>query len=253
MARRTTLNKTTPQKPTRKPAKSAKRVALVKVKAKPKPHSKIKPWTPAEVTEAFRRFRAANPEPRGELQHINPYTLLVAVVLSAQATDAGVNKATPALFAAADTPEKMVALGEAKVRDLIKTIGLYRTKARNVIALSEQLIAKHGGRVPDSREALEELPGVGRKTANVVLNIAFGQPTIAVDTHIFRVGNRTGIAPGKNPFEVETNLERVVPDEFKLHAHHWLILHGRYTCLARKPRCDVCLINDLCRWPEKTV
>ena len=235
-----------------KPAKSkvaAKPVAKPATKAK----AKTKPWTPAEVTEVFRRFAAANPEPRGELQHINPYTLLVAVVLSAQATDAGVNKATPALFAAADTPEKMVALGEDKVRDLIKTIGLFRTKAKNVIALSELLIAKHGGVVPASREALEELPGVGRKTANVVLNIAFGQPTIAVDTHIFRVGNRTGIAPGKDPYEVEMNLERVVPDAYKLHAHHWLILHGRYICVARKPRCDVCLINDLCRWPEKTV
>ena len=250
-------------KPRPKPASGAKPSAPKPPKAKvaakpvsrptPKPKTKTKPWTPAEVTEVFRRFAAANPEPRGELQHINPYTLLVAVVLSAQATDAGVNKATPALFAAADTPEKMVALGEEKVRDFIKTIGLFRTKAKNVIALSELLIAKHGGVVPASREALEELPGVGRKTANVVLNIAFGQPTIAVDTHIFRVGNRTGIAPGKDPYEVEMNLERVVPDAYKLHAHHWLILHGRYTCLARKPRCDVCLINDLCRWPEKTV
>jgi len=241
--------RTTPKKATPKPAKSAKRALPAKLKAK----SKLKPWTPAEVAEAFRRFRAANPEPRGELQHINPYTLLVAVVLSAQATDAGVNKATPALFAAADTPEKMVALGEAKVRDLIKTIGLYRTKARNVIALSEQLIAEHGGMVPPSREALEALPGVGRKTANVVLNVAFGQPTIAVDTHVFRVSNRTGLAPGKDPYEVEMNLERVVPDEYKLHAHHWLILHGRYTCVARRPLCETCLINDLCRWPEKTV
>jgi endonuclease-3 len=263
--------KVTPRKPVRpqaakprpKPALGAKPSAPKPPKAKvaakpvsrptPKPKTKTKPWTPAEVTEVFRRFAAANPEPRGELQHINPYTLLVAVVLSAQATDAGVNKATPALFAAADTPEKMVALGEDKVRDLIKTIGLFRTKAKNVIALSELLIAKHGGVVPASREALEELPGVGRKTANVVLNIAFGQPTIAVDTHIFRVGNRTGIAPGKDPYEVEMNLERVVPDAYKLHAHHWLILHGRYICVARKPRCDVCLINDLCRWPEKTV
>ena len=174
-------------------------------------------------------------------------------MLSAQATDAGVNKATPALFAAADTPEKMVALGEAKVRDYIKTIGLFNTKAKNVIALSEQLIAEHGGMVPPLREALEALPGVGRKTANVVLNIAFGQPTIAVDTHIFRVGNRTGLAPGKDPLEVETNLEKVVPDKYKLHAHHWLILHGRYTCVARRPLCEKCLINDLCRWPEKTV
>jgi endonuclease-3 len=210
-------------------------------------------WTPAEIMEAFRRFRAANPEPRGELVHINPYTLLVAVVLSAQATDAGVNKATPALFKLADTPEKMVKLGEPRVRDLIKTIGLFRTKAKNVVALSERLVAEHGGQVPRTREALEALPGVGRKTANVVLNMAFGEPTIAVDTHIFRIGNRTGIAPGKTPFDVEQKLEAVVPDEFKRHAHHWLILHGRYICVARKPLCEKCLIADLCKWPEKTV
>jgi endonuclease-3 len=227
--------------------------AHAKARPKTKAKTKPKPWTPAETEEAFRRFQAANPAPRGELVHINPYTLLVAVVLSAQATDAGVNKATPALFAAADTPEKMVALGEARVRDLIKTIGLYRTKARNVIRLSEILIAEHGGMVPPLREALEALPGVGRKTANVVLNIAFGEPTIAVDTHIFRVGNRTALAPGKTPFEVEMNLEKVVPPPYKLHAHHWLILHGRYTCVARRPLCERCLINDLCRWPEKTV
>ena len=232
-------------------SKASPRVGPANVK--PIRRAVTKPWTPAEVAEAFRRFAAANPEPRGELQHINPYTLLIAVVLSAQATDAGVNKATPALFAAADTPEKMVALGEAEVRDYIRTIGLYRTKAKNVIALSEKLIAEHNGMVPPLREALEALPGVGRKTANVVLNVAFGQPTIAVDTHIFRVGNRTGLAPGKDPFEVETNLEKVVPADFKLHAHHWLILHGRYTCLARRPLCEKCLINDLCRWPEKTV
>jgi endonuclease-3 len=212
-----------------------------------------KPWTPAEVREAFSRFQKANPEPKGELEHLNPYTLLVAVALSAQATDVGVNKATRHLFPIADTPEKMVALGEDKLREYIKTIGLYRTKARNVIALSQQLIANHGGEVPRSREALEELPGVGRKTANVVLNIAFGEPTIAVDTHLFRVGNRTGLAPGKTPLEVELGLEKIIPAEFKRHAHHWLILHGRYTCVARKPRCEVCLINDLCRWPEKTV
>jgi endonuclease III len=218
-----------------------------------KPPKQIKPWTPAEVEEAFRRFSKANPDPKGELQHINPYTLLIAVVLSAQATDAGVNKATPALFAAADTPEKMVALGENKVRDYIKTIGLFRTKAKNVIALSQQLIAEHRGQVPADRMALEALPGVGRKTANVVLNIAFGEPTIAVDTHIFRVGNRTGLAPGKTPLEVEMKLEEVVPERYRRHAHHWLILHGRYTCVARRPRCEVCLINDLCRWPEKTV
>ena len=191
--------------------------------------------TSAEIEEAFRRLQAAMPEPRGELQHINPFTLLVAVVLSAQATDAGVNKATPALFAAADTPEKMAALGEARVQDFIKTIGLFRTKAKNVVALSKMLLEEHGGEIPRTREALEKLPGVGRKTANVVLNIAFGEPTIAVDTHIFRVGNRTGMAPGKNPLEVEMKLEQVVPDKYKLHAHHWLILHGRYVCLARRP------------------
>jgi endonuclease-3 len=215
--------------------------------------AKLRPWSAEEVEEAFRRFRKAMPEPRTELQSINPFTLLVAVVLSAQATDAGVNKATPALFAAADTPDKMVALGEDRVRDLIKTIGLYRNKAKNVVELSRRLVAEHGGQVPRDRESLEALPGVGRKTANVVLNVAFGEKTIAVDTHIFRVGNRTGMAPGLTPFEVETRLEQVVPDKYKLHAHHWLILHGRYTCIARKPLCPQCIINDLCRWPEKTV
>jgi endonuclease III len=212
-----------------------------------------KPWSAAEVHEAFSRFRKANPEPKGELEHLNPYTLLVAVVLSAQATDAGVNKATRVLFEVADTPGKMLALGEDKVRDAIKTIGLYRNKAKNVIALSEKLIADFGGEVPRTRAEIESLPGAGRKTANVVLNMAFGEHTMAVDTHVFRVGNRTGLAPGKTPLEVELGLERVIPAEFMLHAHHWLILHGRYTCLARKPRCEVCLINDLCRWPEKTV
>jgi endonuclease-3 len=216
-------------------------------------HGALPQWTPAEIEEAFRRFEAANPEPRGELHSINPFTLLVAVVLSAQATDAGVNKATPALFALADTPEKMVALGEAKVRDLIKTIGLYRTKAKNVIGLSEQLIEKHGGEVPRDREALEALPGVGRKTANVVLNIAFGEPTIAVDTHLFRVGNRTGLAVGKTPLDVELKLLEVVPSKYLLHAHHWLILFGRYTCIARRPLCEKCIIADLCKWPGKTV
>src|SRR6185369_3891012 len=210
-------------------------------------------WTPAQIAEAFRRFSQASPGPKGELQHINPYTLLVAVVLSAQATDAGVNKATPALFAAADTPEKMVALGEERVREFIKTIGLYRGKAKNVVELSRRLVAEHGGKVPREREALEALPGVGRKTANVVLNVAFGERTIAVDTHIFRVGNRTNMAPWLTPFEVELKLDQVVPDKYKLHAHHWLILHGRYTCIARKPLCEKCIINDLCRWPEKTV
>jgi endonuclease-3 len=210
------------------------------------------PWTAAEVREAFSRFRSANPEPKGELEHLNPYTLLVAVVLSAQATDAGVNRATRALFAVADTPQKMLALGEQKLRDHIKTIGLYRNKARNVIALSEKLIAEFGGEVPRTRAEIESLPGAGRKTANVVLNMAFGERTLAVDTHVFRVGNRTGLARGNTPLEVELGLERVIPAEFMLHAHHWLILHGRYTCLARTPRCEVCLINDLCRWPEKT-
>jgi endonuclease-3 len=210
-------------------------------------------WTPAEIEEAFRRLAAAAPAPRTELEHLNPFTLLVAVVLSAQATDAGVNKATPALFALADTPEKMAALGEAKVRDLIKTIGLYRTKAKNVIALSEKLVAEHGGKVPHDRDALEALPGVGRKTANVVLNVAFGEPTIAVDTHIFRVGNRTGLAVGKTPFDVEMKLLEVVPEKYLLNAHHWLILFGRYTCIARRPLCEKCIIADLCKWPGKTV
>jgi endonuclease III len=249
--------KTTPHRPKASPKKT-KPVAKVGAKAvkpriRPKSSMQSKAWTAAEVEEAFRRFSAANPDPKGELKHINPYTLLVAVVLSAQATDAGVNKATPALFAVADTPAKMVALGEDKVRDYIKTIGLFRTKAKNVVALSQKLLTEHGGEVPNDRAALEALPGVGRKTANVVLNIAFGQPTIAVDTHIFRVGNRTGLAPGKTPLEVEMKLEQVVPEPYRRHAHHWLILHGRYTCLARRPRCPDCLINDLCRWPEKTV
>jgi endonuclease III len=211
------------------------------------------PWTNAEIEEGFRRFQAANPEPVGELEYVTPFTLLVAVVLSAQATDASVNKATPALFAAADTPAKMVALGEARLRDLIKTIGLFRTKAKNLIALSRQLIERHGAEVPRTREALEALPGVGRKTANVVLNIAFGEPTIAVDTHIFRIGNRTGLAIGKTPLEVESKLEQVVPAPYKRHAHHWLILHGRYVCMARKPQCEKCLIADLCKWPGKTI
>ncbi len=218
-----------------------------------RPPGRPQPWSAAEVEEAFRRFAAANPTPKGELEHVNAYTLLVAVVLSAQATDAGVNKATRALFAAADTPEKMVALGEDKLRDSIKTIGLFRTKAKNVIALSRRLLEQYGGEVPATREALEALPGVGRKTANVVLNIAFGEPTIAVDTHIFRVGNRTGLAPGKTPLEVEMKLEQVMPARYKLHAHHWLILHGRYVCKAAKPDCPRCLISDLCRYPAKTV
>jgi endonuclease-3 len=212
-----------------------------------------KPWTAKEVRDAFTRFQKANPEPKGELEHLNPYTLLVAVVLSAQATDAGVNKATRTLFQVADTPQKMLALGEEKLRDTIRTIGLYRTKAKNVIALSEKLLREFGGEVPRTRAEIETLPGAGRKTANVVLNMAFGERTMAVDTHVFRVANRTGLAPGKTPLDVELGLEKIIPSEFMLHAHHWLILHGRYTCLARQPRCEVCLINDLCRWPEKTV
>ncbi len=239
--------------PTRAPEKAPKALKPKSPKSKSSPSKAQKPWTPAEVREAFTRFQKANPEPKGELEHLNPFTLLVAVVLSAQATDAGVNRATRALFAVADTPEKMLALGEEKLRDYIRTIGLYRTKAKNVIALSEKLIRDFGGEVPRTRAEIESLPGAGRKTANVVLNMAYGEHTLAVDTHVFRVGNRTGLAPGKTPLEVELGLEKLIPPEFMLHAHHWLILHGRYTCLARKPRCEVCLINDLCRWPEKTV
>lgn len=200
----------------------------------------------------FDAFQKAEPEPKGELEHVNPYTLLVAVALSAQATDAGVNKATRTLFAKADTPEKMIALGEDTVREHIKTIGLFRNKAKNVIALSHALIANHNSEVPQDRDALEQLPGVGRKTANVVLNMAFGEPRIAVDTHIFRVSNRTGLAPGKDPLDVELNLERLVPETYKLHCHHWLILHGRYICVARKPRCGDCSIQEWCKFKDKT-
>jgi endonuclease-3 len=214
---------------------------------------RTKRLSPADAEEIFRRFAKREPEPKGELHYTNPFTLLVAVVLSAQATDAGVNKATPALFAAADTPEKMAALGEARVTELIRTIGLYRNKAKNVVALSKEIVATYGGKVPETREALETLPGVGRKTANVVMNIAFGAPTIAVDTHIFRVGNRTGLAPGKTPREVEDRLEAIVPDRYRRHAHHWLILHGRYVCKARKPDCPRCIINDICLFPDKTL
>jgi endonuclease-3 len=206
---------------------------------------------PARVEEIFRRLAAQRPEPKGELEYVNPYTLLVAVVLSAQATDAGVNKATRGLFKAADSPKKMVALGLAEVEQRIKTIGLYRNKAKNVIALSEMLIAEHGGQVPREREALEALPGVGRKTSNVVLNIAFGEPTMAVDTHVFRVAHRLELAAGKTPLEVELGLLKVIPDKYMRHAHHWLILHGRYICQARKPRCDVCVVCDLCNSADK--
>jgi endonuclease-3 len=206
-----------------------------------------------QIEEFFARLQKANPNPRGELQYINPYTLLVAVVLSAQATDVSVNKATEPLFKIADTPEKMMKLGEAKLKGFIKTIGLFNTKAKNVIKLSEILIKEHGSTVPGDRAVLQTLPGVGRKTANVVLNIAFGQPTMAVDTHIFRVGNRTGLAPGKDPLAVELQLEKRVPEPYRLHAHHWLILHGRYVCKARKPDCPVCVVNDLCQYKAKTV
>jgi endonuclease-3 len=205
-----------------------------------------------EVAEFYRRLSAGRPIPRTELEFINPFTLLVAVVLSAQATDAGVNKATPALFDLADSPGRMLALGEARVTELIRTIGLFRTKGRNIIALSRILIERHGGTVPRDRETLETLPGVGRKTANVVLNVAFGEPTIAVDTHIFRVGNRTGLAPGKTPLAVELGLEAVTPARYKHGAHHWLILHGRYVCKARKPDCPSCAVADLCRYSAKT-
>ncbi len=207
----------------------------------------------ANIEEFFRRLEERDPDPRGELDYINPYTLLVAVVLSAQATDVGVNKATGPLFKVADTPEKMLALGEARIRDYIKTIGLFNTKAKNVIALSRMLIDEHGSEVPPDRNALEKLPGVGRKTANVVLNIAFGVPTIAVDTHLFRVGNRTGLAPGKTVLAVEQKLEKAVPAKYKLHAHHWLILHGRYICKARKPDCPACPVYDLCAYKAKTL
>jgi len=206
----------------------------------------------ADAFEFYRRLAEADPAPETELHYRNPYTLLVAVALSAQATDVSVNKATARLFAEVDTPPKMVALGEAALRDHIKTIGLYNTKAKNVIALSEQLIRDHGGEVPADRDALEALPGVGRKTANVVMNVAFGAPTIAVDTHIFRVGNRTGLARGKTPLAVELKLEKATPAPFLAHAHHWLILHGRYVCKARRPECWRCIVADLCAFKPKT-
>jgi len=205
-----------------------------------------------DIDEFFRRLSVADPEPKGELNYVNEFTLTVAVVLSAQATDAGVNKATEKLFEIADTPEMMLALGEAKVRDHIRTIGLYRNKAKNVIALCEMLISDFGGVIPQTREELVNLPGVGRKTANVVLNIAFGQPTMAVDTHIFRLGNRTGMAPGKNVDQVEDKLIKRIPKQWMQHAHHWLILHGRYVCKARKPECGNCVVKDLCRFKGKT-
>jgi len=223
--------------------------------AKPKlPRSKLpRPkLTRALIAEIFARWQKMDPHPKTELNYHNPYTLVVAVALSAQSTDVGVNKATKALFAAADTPEKMLEIGEERLRDYIKTIGLYKTKAKNVIGLSQRLVDVFDSQVPDNRTDLESLPGVGRKTANVVLNVAYGQPTMAVDTHIFRVGNRTGMAPGKNPLQVELNLLKVIPEQYAVHAHHWLILHGRYTCKARKPMCQNCVIEDICKFKDKT-
>jgi endonuclease-3 len=214
--------------------------------------AKARRLKPPEIEEIFRRFQDIEPEPKGELNSVNDFTFLVAVVLSAQATDTGVNRATSALFKAVDAPDKMLALGEEGLREHIKSIGLYRAKAKNVIALSKILVEKHGGKVPGEREALEALPGVGRKTANVVLNIVFGEPTIAVDTHLFRLGNRTGLAPGKSPYEVEKGLLKVIPEKYLRHAHHWLILHGRYICKARRPECWRCHIADICQFREKT-
>lgn len=229
--------------------KNAARATAPRAKPPRKPKSI---YAPAEVAEIFRRFSVQRPEPKGELEHVNPFTLLVAVVLSAQATDAGVNKATRSLFAVADTPGKMLALGEEAVGAHIRTIGLWRNKAKNVIALSQALLRDHGGEVPGDRDLLTRLPGVGRKTANVVLNMAFGQPTMAVDTHILRIGNRISLAPGKTPDEVEKRLIDVIPGEYMLHAHHWLILHGRYVCKARRPECERCVIADLCKAAVKT-
>jgi endonuclease III len=228
----------------RAPGGSAKRT-----RAKRAPGSRL---TQEQVDEIFRRFHNANPNPKTELHYRDTFTLLVAVVLSAQATDSSVNRATPELFRVADTPEKMVMLGEAGLIDKIKMIGLYRSKAKNLIALSKALAEQHGSKVPNNREALEALPGVGRKTANVVLNVAFGQSTIAIDTHAFRVANRTGLAPGKTPLEVEFKLNRIVPERYRHNAHHWLILHGRYVCKARRPECWRCLINDICLFKPKT-
>ncbi len=229
----------TKPKPQKTPSARKKRIARTK-------------YSEDEVREIFRRFSIQRPEPKGELAHVNPYTLVVAVALSAQATDAGVNKATKELFKIADTPQKMLALGEEKVGDYIRTIGLWRNKAKNVIALSRKLIDDFGGKVPETREELVTLPGVGRKTANVVLSMAFGQATMAVDTHILRIGNRMGLAPGKTPDEVEEILMRVIPADYLYHAHHWLILHGRYCCKARKPDCEACVIADICKSGEKT-
>lgn len=234
-------------------AKKPVKATRAKAPAKKARAKKAKLVSPEAIREIFRRFHAIEPEPKGELEHVNAYTLLVAVVLSAQATDAGVNKATRALFKIADTPEKMAALGEEKLRDYIKTIGLFRTKAKNVIALSEALIREHNSIVPNDRDALQKLPGVGRKTANVVLNMAFGQPTMAVDTHVFRVSNRIPLAIGKTPEAIEAGLEKIIPPDYAMHAHHWLILHGRYLCKARTPECWRCPIAELCTFEPKSV
>lgn len=207
---------------------------------------------PAKRRAIFERFHAANPEPRGELHFNTPFELLVAVILSAQATDKSVNLATDALYQKANTPAAILKLGQKGLERYVRSIGLYRTKAKNILATCKLLLENHGGEVPRTREALEALPGVGRKTANVVLNIAFGEPTIAVDTHLFRIGNRTGLAPGKTTLEVEQKLLKFIPEEFRLHAHHWLILHGRYVCVARAPKCAQCLIRDLCEFRQKT-
>jgi endonuclease-3 len=236
--------------PVKSKASPAKPLLKTTKRTSPKRATKL---SRAAIEEMFRRFAAADPDPKSELEYINPYTLLVAVVLSAQATDAGVNKATRPLFKIADTPEKMLRLGEDKVREAIKTIGLFRNKARNVILLSQRLVDAHRGEVPRERDALEALPGVGRKTANVVLNVAFGEPTMAVDTHVFRVANRTGLSSGKTPLAVEEDLLRVVPAQYAVHAHHWLILHGRYVCKARRPLCPTCIIRDLCLYKAKTL
>jgi endonuclease-3 len=234
--------------PTEVPHSKAKKPAPASRKAK-RARSRLKP---DEIALLFGRLRTRNPQPKGELEHLNPYTLLVAVVLSAQSTDAGVNRATKPLFAKVDTPQKMLRLGEAKLIDAIRSLGFFNMKAKNVMRLSQILVEQHGGKVPSEREALEQLPGVGRKTASVVLNIAFGEPVIAVDTHIFRVSNRTGLAPSPTADDVADLLEKVVPEEFRLHAHHWLILHGRYVCIARKPKCPECVIWDICRYRDKT-
>ncbi len=246
----TTTSKTPAKTQPKTLAKTAKRAPAGKTAARKR---LARPKIPRDqIAAIFARLAEQNPEPKGELEHVNAFTLLVAVVLSAQATDAGVNKATRPLFKKADTPEKMLALGEEALRDDIKTIGLFRNKAKNVIALSQALIDQYGGEVPEDRDALEQLPGVGRKTANVVMNMAFGHPTMAVDTHVFRLANRLGMAPGKTPEAVEEGLLKVVPAEYGLHAHHWLILHGRYVCKARKPMCYNCVIRDLCIFKDKT-